>query len=196
MKPFAEACERNKEPILAVLREVFANVHTVLEIGSGTGQHAVYFAGHLPHLRWQTSDLCANHAGIAAWIADSGLPNVLAPIDLDVGDDAWMAERVDAVFSANTAHILSWRQVQSMMAGVGRVLDAGGLFCLYGPFSYGGRHTADSNEAFDRLLRARDPESGIRDADALDALALSCGLRRIGDYAMPANNRILVWEKT
>lgn len=195
MKPYSEACEENKVPILAMLREVFGDRQRVLEIGSGTGQHAVYFASHLPHLRWQTSDLPANLAGIRAWLDEAGLPNLPAPLALDVEQAAWPVGRVDAVFSANTAHIMSWRCVQSMFAGIGCVLDPGGVFTLYGPFSYRGRHTSESNARFDAWIRARDPAAGVRDFEALDALAGTAGLVLEADVEMPVNNRTLVWRK-
>jgi len=194
VKPYAESCDQNKAPILAVLKRLFADRRKVLEIGSGTGQHAVFFGAALPHLVWCPSDRAEQHAGIDAWRGDAGLPNVCPPLDLDV-DGEWPAERYDAVFSANTAHILSWPQVQKMFEGVGRVLDSGGLLILYGPFNYGGRYTSESNARFDAWLKARDPASGIRDFEALDALAGSQGMRMLEDVEMPANNRILVWRK-
>jgi cyclopropane fatty-acyl-phospholipid synthase-like methyltransferase len=195
MKPYAEACEQNKEPILALLREVLADARTVLEIGSGTGQHAVHFGRALPHLTWITSDLPAHHAGIRAWVEEAGLPNVLAPLALDVAQQPWPVPPVDAVFSANTAHIMAWPQVERLFAGVGRVLVPGGVFCLYGPFSYGGRHTAESNARFDRWLRLRDAASGVRDFEALDRLATAAGLALLHDQEMPVNNRTLVWRR-
>jgi len=195
MKPFSEACEQNKDPILAVLRQELARCRSVLEIGSGTGQHAVHFGRHLPHLTWQTSDLAELHPGIMAWLKGAGLDNVLPPLALDV-NGAWPAARFDAVFSANTTHILSWPQVQRMFGGIGEMLEAGGVFCLYGPFNYGGRYTSPSNARFDMWLRARDPASGVRDFEALDALATDAGMRLACDHEMPANNRILVWHKT
>ncbi len=194
MKPFAESCEQNKDPILEVLSEQFAAVRDVLEISSGTGQHAVHFARHLPHLQWQTSDVADQLDGIRQWIAESGLDNIGEPIELDV-DGVWPALEVDAVFSANSAHILSWEQVQRMFAGIGRVLRPQGLFCLYGPFNYAGHYTSKSNEKFDKWLKERDPQSGIRDFEKLVALGSEHGLRLVQDYEMPANNRTLVWQK-
>lgn len=195
MKPTAESCLQNRAPILTVLRAVLAGRRRLLEIGSGTGQHAVYFAPELPHLQWQTSDLEENHAAIHAWLADAGSPNILPPLALDVRTRPWPADAVDAVFSANTAHIMGWDAVEAMFAGVGRVLEEGGVFALYGPFNYGGGYTADSNARFDAWLRQRDPASGVRDFEALDALARTAGLRLWQDYAMPADNRTLVWRK-
>jgi cyclopropane fatty-acyl-phospholipid synthase-like methyltransferase len=194
-KPFAESCEENKKPILAVLRQELAQARQLLEIGSGTGQHAVYFARQLPHLVWHTSDVAQHHPGIQAWIADEGPDNVRAPLALDVALDPWPAQAFDAVFSANTVHIMGWAEVERLFAGVGQVLLAEGRFCLYGPFNVNDQYTSESNARFDAWLKGRDPKSGIRDQAALDRLAAAAGLRRAADYAMPANNNILVWEK-
>lgn len=194
-KPYSEACERNRGPILDVLRVHLAQARSVLEIGSGTGQHAVHFAAALPHLTWQTSDLAANHPGIHAWVAEAGLPNLLPPLTLDVGAGTWSCDtRYDAVFSANTCHIMSWEEVRAMFAGVAGVLAAGGRLCIYGPFNYGGAFTSDSNAAFDAMLRAQAPHMGLRDFEAMDALALQHGLTLERDHPMPANNRLLVWR--
>ncbi|HKK04648.1 MAG TPA: DUF938 domain-containing protein [Gammaproteobacteria bacterium] len=195
MKPFSESCEQNKQPILAVLREALADSRAVLEIGSGTGQHAVFFARELPYLTWYTSDRLEYHPGIRAWLEEAGLANVHGPAELDARQREWPAVEVDAVFSANTAHIMDWPAVEAMFAGVGRLLPADGVFCLYGPFNYGGRYTSQSNERFDAWLRARDPASGVRDFDDLEALARAAGLELQRDYEMPANNRTLVWRK-
>jgi hypothetical protein len=187
MKPFSEASERNRAPILAVLRRVFKDSKRVLEIGSGTGQHAAYFAAELPHLIWQASDVAAHLPGIREWIADP------APIELDV-DGIWPRIDVDAVFSANTCHIMSWAQVHRMFEGIGKISSLKTL-CLYGPFNYGGRPTSESNARFDAMLRGRDPASGIRDFEAVDALASAQSLTLVDDVAMPANNQTLVWRK-
>ena len=195
MKPYAESCAQNRDPILAVLREVFADRRQVLEIASGTGQHAVYFAEALPHLTWHTSELPENHAGIQAWLDEAHLPNVRPPLALDVNAATWPIAEVDAVFNANTVHIVAWPAVERMFAGIGRVLAPGGKLALYGPFNYGGRFTSDSNARFDAWLKARDPVSGVRDFEALDELARTHGLRLLEDYAMPSNNRTLVWRR-
>ena len=195
MKPFSEASESNKEPILAILREAFAHVRSVLEIGSGTGQHAVHFAQHLPHLIWHTSDLPANHAGICAWLDEASLPNTRPPLALDVNELAWPVAAVEGVFTANTLHIVSWPEVEKLFAGVGRVLLPGGVMCVYGPFNYHGAFTSESNARFDDWLKARDPNSGVRDAEAVGALAASHGLTLEMDHAMPDNNRTLVFRK-
>lgn len=195
MKPFAESCSQNRDPILEVLRVELTDKTRLLEIGSGTGQHAVYFAPEFPQLVWQTSDVTEMHNGIRAWLDESALDNVLPPLSLDVCADDWPRQRYDAVFSANTAHIMAWPQVVCLINGVGRVLDAGGVFCLYGPFNYKGKYTSASNADFDAWLKSRDPLSGIRDFEALDELARDAGLVLKRDYAMPANNRTLVWSK-
>ena len=195
MKPYSQSCDDNKAPILAVLCEVFADTDTVLEIGSGTGQHAVYFAKHLPHLVWQASDVVENLAGIRMWLDEAALPNVLSPMMLDAADERWPIAKADAVFSANTAHIMAWSQVEQMFAGIGDVLRVNGVLALYGPFNYGGAYTSESNARFDAWLKARDPLSGVRDFEALNALALAQGMSLLKDYAMPANNRTLVWRK-
>lgn len=193
-KPYSEACERNREPILGVLRQAFADSRFVLEIGSGTGQHAVYFGAALPHLTWQTADLPRHHAGIQMWIEESRLPNVWQPLALDVNQPNWPIEGVDAVFTANTFHIVSWPEVQRMFDGVARVLRTGGVLCVYGPFNYGGEYTSESNARFDAMLRARDPGSGIRNFEDVRALAEQNGLVFEADHPMPANNRTLVWK--
>ncbi len=194
-KPYAESSAQNRAPIQAVLEEVFADRSRVLEIASGTGQHAVYFGAALPHLNWQTSELPHNHPGILAWLDEAKLPNVLPPVALDVNDADWPVGTFDAVFNANTVHIVSWPAVQRMFAGIGRVLEPGGLLCLYGPFNYGGRYTAESNARFDIWLKNRDPESGVRDFEAVNALAEDQGLILVRDFDMPRDNRTLVWRR-
>jgi len=194
-KPWSQACENNKGPILAVLRRYLTDARTVLEIGSGTGQHAVFFAAALPRLVWQCSDLPANHAGIRLWLEEAGLTNVRPPLALDVTAENWGVAEVDAVFSANTAHIMHWPAVRAMIRGVGRVLKPDGLLLVYGPFSYGGRHTSESNARFDLSLRASDPGMGVRDFDAVAREAEAAGLGLVEDCPMPANNRLLVWQR-
>jgi cyclopropane fatty-acyl-phospholipid synthase-like methyltransferase len=194
-KPFSQACENNKEPILDVLRRVFSHTRQVLEIGSGTGQHAVYFAPRLPHLEWYTSDLAENLAGIRLWIEEQPCENLFPPTALDVSASDWPIVDFDAVFSANTAHIMHWPDVEAMFRGVAFYLPFRGRFALYGPISYHGMHTSESNVRFDQSLRARDSKMGIRDLDALEALAEAGGMVLLEDNEMPANNRTLVWEK-
>ena len=195
-KPFSQACENNKRPILEVLQRRLGDVSSVLEIGSGTGQHAVFFAEQLPHLQWRTLDLVENHAAIRQWIDDAKLPNVLAPVALDVTEPHWPIGPVPAVFSANTAHIMAWPVVQAFLQGVGRVLAPGGLFLLYGPFNYEGGYTSESNARFDEWLEQRDPESAIRHFEDIERESRAAGLSLVEDVAMPANNRLLVWRAT
>ena len=195
MKQYSEACEQNRSPILNILRNEFSKVHHVLEIGSGTGQHAVYFSRHLPHLQWQTSDLEENHASIRAWLMEAGLANARPPLSLDVSRDEWPAVQYDGVFSANTAHIMSWFAVECMFTGIGKQLGQRGRFCLYGPFNYGNRYTSSSNRRFDHWLKSRDINSGLRNFEDLDELAGNHGMILRADHEMPVNNRLLVWEK-
>jgi cyclopropane fatty-acyl-phospholipid synthase-like methyltransferase len=195
VKQFSEACERNREPILAVLETALADKKKVLEIGSGTGQHAVYFARHLPHLSWQTSDLQNNHASIAAWQEEAGLSNVLPPFELNVGGE-WPEQAFDAVFTANTCHIMAWPEVVAMFAGVSRALAVGGLFILYGPFNYGGQFTSPSNQRFNEYLLAQAPHMGIRDFEEIQRLAEKEHMTLLSDHEMPANNRLLIFSKS
>jgi cyclopropane fatty-acyl-phospholipid synthase-like methyltransferase len=195
MKPYAESCAQNQAQILEVLREEFAENKNVLEIASGTGQHAVFFARALPHLNWQTSELAQNHAGIQAWLDEAQLANVRSPVTVDVFAPAWPVDQVDAVFNANTVHIVSWQGVEHMFAGIGRVLSLGGIVCIYGAYNYGGKFTSESNERFDAWLKSRDPVSGVRDFEAVNLLAEAQGLRLLKDVSMPGNNRTLVWQR-
>ena len=193
-KPDAPAARRNREAILAVLRDVLGSSTSLLEIGSGTGQHAVYFGQALPALRWQTSDRSENHAGILAWVNEASLDNVVAPLDVDVLRRDRVDGRYDAVFSANTAHIMSYPAVECMFRLVGSVLDDGGVFCLYGPFNVNGQFTSASNERFNESLKLQNPEMGIRDLADLNGLAVANGLGESRRYAMPANNMLIVWR--
>lgn len=194
-KQFSVACERNQEPILHVLRDTLADCKSILEIGSGTGQHAVFFGAQLPHLLWQTSDLPQNHPSIIAWQQEAQCANVLPPIALDVSTDEWPQGPFDAVFSANTCHIMAWDEVVTMFAGVGRVLRVGGMLCIYGPFNYHGAFTSASNAQFDAHLKSQAAHMGIRDFEAMDRLANDHGMTLEADHAMPANNRLLVWRR-
>ncbi len=194
MKPYAESSENNKVPILAVLKEIFSERERVLEIASGTGQHAVYFGRELPHLTWQPSELVHNLAGIQAWLDEAQLPNVLSPLAIDVSDANWPISEVDAIFNANTVHIISWPKAKHMFANVGRHIAPGGYVCLYGPYNYGGKFTSESNARFDAWLKSRDPNSGVRDFEAVNQLAALHGLNLLRDIAMPSNNRMLVWR--
>jgi SAM-dependent methyltransferase len=189
------ACERNKGPILAVLERELAASRSVLEIGSGTGQHAVHFARHLPHLSWQPTEVGAELGPLAERIRLEGTPNLRPALELDVRAHPWPVGRVDAVFSANTLHIMAWEAVEHFFRGIGSVLAVPGVLCVYGPFRYRGEYTSASNAEFDRFLRCRDPASGIRDFEALERLAAAVGLELAADHAMPANNQTLVWRR-
>jgi hypothetical protein len=194
-KPHSPSCDRNREPILTVLRKYFADRHDALEIGSGTGQHAVHFAAAMPGLRWQCSDVADNLPGIRMWLVETALPNTPAPIELDVARGPWPTQTFDAVFSANSLHIMGWADVEALFAGLDAVLANDATLVVYGPFNYGGDYTSDSNREFDGWLKARDRRSGIRDFEAVDALANTVGLKLVADVAMPANNRCLVWRR-
>jgi SAM-dependent methyltransferase len=215
----SEACERNKGPILEILASAFAHTSKVLEIGSGTGQHATHFAAHLPHLIWQPSDTGDYLTGLRERIVTErdraasegipsgelarkppagvteGTPNLRPPIELDVCDLPWAVEPVDAVFTANTLHIMGWNAVKDFFGGIGRVLTGPAVLCIYGPFRYGGRYTSASNAEFDRFLRARDPASGIRDFEEVNTLSSEQGLTLLADHPMPANNQLIIWHK-
>lgn len=195
MKPYSESCEENKQPILGVLEKIFARPGMLLEIGSGTGQHAVYFSERLPHVTWQPTDVDSNLPGIRAWINETPRDNLREPISLNVRTGKWPDSEFHYVYSANTAHIMSWPEVEHMFTGVGRNLLPGGRFALYGPFNYHGRYTSESNERFDAWLKNRDPASGLRDFAALNDLAQQSGMEFLDDFAMPVNNRTLVWQK-
>lgn len=196
-KPYAESCDQNRAPILEVLKRYLPDRRRLLEIGSGTGQHAVYFAPAFPELIWQTSDRDEYLAGIRAWLDEAGSDNLPPPLRLDVAVRSdWPAASYDVVFSANSAHIMSIAEVEAMFAGVGRVLADGGAFLLYGPFNYGGRYTSASNRQFDAWLKGRDPASGIKDLDQLTEFAATAGMKLEVDVEMPVNNRMLVWRRS
>lgn len=197
--PYSQACENNKQPILQVLKDVFSTSGTLLEIGSGTGQHAVHFASALPHLQWLPSDRPQANNLSKARIEHANLKNILPPIELDVTQADWSAASVpaalSAVFSANTAHIMAWVEVAAMFSEVGKRLEAGGGFCLYGPFNYDGKYTSASNQQFDQHLKRQAAHMGIRNLEDLAELARPAGLLLEADHKMPANNRLLVWRK-
>lgn len=216
MKPFSEASERNKEPILDVLRTHLANATRVLEIGSGTGQHAVHFAAGLPNVVWQPTDQPQCLDGIRQWVEEAALPNLRDPQPLlahvegfvsglastnpstfqKVLDDGESPSGFDAVFTANTLHIMGWTEVEALFAGIPAMLRDGPVTVIaYGPFNRDGQFTSESNRDFDVWLKARDPRSGIRDAETIDALAGAMGFTLVDDVAMPANNRMLIWHR-
>lgn len=192
--PFSQACENNKSPILEKLVSLFANCSRVLEIGSGTGQHAIHFAKGLPHLKWQPSDQAEYLPGVRQWLDAYQTKNILPPIELNVLQKNWPVG-FDAVFSANTSHIMSWDIARHMLKHVSEALPAGGVFVLYGPFNYNGNFTSSSNANFDRFLREQDPLRGIRDFEKVDQIVSDNGMALIDDFTMPANNRLLAWAK-
>lgn len=195
-KPFSAACERNRDPILEVLRVHFADRKRVLEVGSGNGQHAVYFAAALPQLVWQSSDRLENHLGIRMWLEDAGLSNVLPPLALDANDPDWSAAgSFDAVFTANTFHIMAWDEVEKFFRRMPEVMTEDARLVVYGPFNYGGKFTSASNAQFQQTLKSWGAQMGIRDFEAVEVLAREVGLELLEDRAMPANNRCLVWKR-
>ena len=191
-KPFSQSCENNKQPILEVLERVLADTQKLLEIGSGTGQHAVYLAPHLTHLQWQTSDMPNNHNGILAWLADSQATNIQPPVEFTIGQNDWPSKAFDTVFTANTTHIMQVDEAKSMMEMVSENLPKGGVFCQYGPFNINGQYTSDSNKAFDQYLQQQKC-GGIRDIEELQTWAKELTL--IEKIPMPANNFIFHWKK-
>ena len=196
MKPFSESCEQNQQVILDIIKPLLHDCHSVLEIGSGTGQHAVYFAQHLPHVQWQSSDRQENIKGIQLWLDEADLSNISSPLVLNVMQAEWPELSVDAVFMANTLHIMSWHEVKAFFSQISRVLQKNASLIIYGPFNYHGQYTSESNQRFDLWLKSRDPDSGIRDFSAVNRLAEENQLQLVADYAMPANNRILYWKNS
>jgi len=196
MKQYSPSCERNKGPILAVLREIITAPGLVLEIGSGSGQHAVHFARGLSHVTWQPTDIAENLPSIAAWRAEANLPNLHEPQVLDLFADAWPVTSAQALICINTIHIVSWAGVEKLFEGAGRLLVPGGILYVYGPYRYAEKTLEPSNEEFDRWLKARDPLSGVRLFEDVNRLAEQNGLALSGDRAMPANNRSLWWMKS
>jgi len=194
-KPFSSSSEENKDVILQTIQPLLLNKNSVLEIASGTGQHAVYFAQHLPNLQWQTSDLRESHTGIQQWLADAQLSNVLPPIALDVSKDSWPKQTYDAIFSANSFHIMNSQNVADLFSHIHATINPSGLVIIYGPFNYQGRFTSDSNQRFDLWLKGNNPESGIKDFEWCNQLAENAGFKLVHDFEMPQNNRILCWQK-
>ncbi|MDH5785104.1 MAG: class I SAM-dependent methyltransferase [Chromatiales bacterium] len=194
-KPYAESCDENGPPILEVLRRELPASGDLLEIGSGTGQHAVMFATALPDIQWHTSDMIEMHDGIQMWLDEVSHPNLHPPIRLNVLSDPWPEQRYDAIYSANTAHIMSEEAVEAMFRGAGKVLKPASSFLLYGPFMYDGEHTSESNARFELWLKSQGDHQGIRDVSWLKEIASSAGLELEKDIEMPANNRILLWQR-
>lgn len=196
MKPHSQACENNKQPILECLRAIFVEPGLVLEIGSGTGQHVEFLATQLPHLQWQPTNHPSALGDCEERLREAALANVLPPLTLDVAASNWPLTAADAAFSANTAHIMSWPEVEAMFLGLAGILPEGAPFCLYGPFNYAGNFTSASNRTFDEHLRRRAAHMGIRDIEDLLDLAARSDFTLAADHAMPANNRLLVWRRT
>ena len=195
-KPYSESCDQNKFPILSIISPIFSECSQVLEIGSGTGQHAVFFAENMPHITWRCSDCDPYIEGIQQWIEESHVSNVVTPITLDVSRSAWPKHPVDAVFTANTLHIMNNQDVVNYMIGVGHLLNTGGHLVIYGPFNYNGEFTSASNKSFEQWLKSRDPLSGIKNFEDIESLANENGFKLCRDYEMPANNRILHFNKS
>jgi hypothetical protein len=194
-KPFSEACENNKAPILSVISEVFRTGTTVLEIGSYTTQHVQYFAEKLPGITWQPSDTKENLAIVKAGLEGVALENILSPVDLDVRDERWPITMAEGIFSANTLHIMPEYKIPYFFRGASMILAPRSCLCVYGPFKYEGKYTSASNEKFDNWLKTQDPASGIRDFEQMNSLAISAGMVLVADHDMPANNQLLVWQK-
>ncbi|MEJ0037505.1 MAG: DUF938 domain-containing protein [Gammaproteobacteria bacterium] len=194
-KPHAPSCDRNQQPILDVLKGCFSDRKQVLEVGSGTGQHAVFFAAAMPWLTWQTADMKESLPGIRLWLDEAALPNLPPPLELQAAGP-WPKGPYDAVFSSNTLHIMGWPEVRKLFAALDGVMAQDAVLAVYGPFNYGGKFTSASNAEFDVWLKRRSAASGIRDFEAVNALAESIGLKLLADHAMPANNRTLVWKRS
>lgn len=194
-KPYSESCDQNKDPILSVIQPLLRNCTNVLEIGSGTGQHAIYFAENMPHVCWHPSDCAEYLPGITQWLDEAGLENSSSPIELDVSSSAWPSIDVDAIFTANSVHIMSWKNVQDLFHGVGQLLETNGQFIVYGPFNYDNQYSSESNARFDDWLRSRNTESSIKNFEDVCQLAEQNGMFLVNDYEMPVNNRILHWTK-
>ncbi|UZE96045.1 class I SAM-dependent methyltransferase [Alkalimarinus alittae] len=195
MKPIAESCLRNQQPIAEVLSGVLNNVKAVLELGSGTGQHGVYLAQRFPHLTWQPSDLKECLPGMRQWWQDAALGNLCEPIELDVTSENWPTTLTyDAIFTANTLHFVSWRIAEALLVGAANILPLDGILCIYGPFNENGQYTGEGNRQFDQWLKARDPESGIKEIERVEDLLANFGLALKSRHQMPANNLMLVFQ--
>lgn len=190
------ACERNRQPILRVLQPLLKDAGSVLEVGSGTGQHACYFAEAMPHLTWQPADQAAWQPGLKLNLQARGSGNIPEPVELEVSAGQWPDGVYDAVYTANTLHIMSWENVGDFYQGLPSVTKPGSLLCVYGPFNYEGAYTSESNASFDRSLQQRDPLSGIRDFEAVAQLAEAQGFKLLQDNEMPANNRLIIWRRS
>ncbi|MGJ8668343.1 MAG: DUF938 domain-containing protein [Oceanococcus sp.] len=194
-KPYAPACERNAEAIYQVLQQHLPSTAHILEVGSGTGQHAVTFAQQQSHWLWQCSDRAEQLPGIGAWLEELPAERLPAPMALDLLNDAWPSIQFDAVFSANTLHIMPWQGCLTLFQNISSILKPGGKLLIYGPFNYKGQYTSDSNAQFDEWLKQGAEHQAIRDFEAVAGLATAAGLELLQDHSMPANNRLLCWQK-
>jgi len=195
VKVAVPAAERNKAPILSMLRRALPAAGTVLEVAGGSGQHAAFFAEHLPRITWQATEQPGALAGMQAWREECGAPNLPPPLALDINQSPWPVERADAVVCINAVHIIPWPAVQNLVQKGAKLLAPGAVFFLYGPFRYRNRALEPSNESFDMWLRQQDPRSGLRELESVDALMEENGLCLAADEAMPANNRSVWWRK-
>ena len=195
-KPFSQACENNKQPILEVLSRYLTEPASLLEVGSGTGQHAAFLSGMLPHIRWQPSDVMGNLAGISSWTEETGHPNLATPILFNVNQTDALPQAHDHLFSANTLHIMSWPEVETFFTLIPQLVNTAGYVFFYGPFKYNGDFTSPSNANFDLWLKERGQHQGIRDFEAIAGLAEQADLSLVEDVRMPANNQVLVWKKS
>lgn len=194
-KPFSQACENNKVAIADALGAYLRGVEQVIEIGSGTGQHAVYFAERFPDVVWQPSDVAKNHEGIRTWIIEAGLENIREPLELDISAATWGASAQSAIYLSNVVHIIEPHLVERLFVHIDGTLAPEGLLFMYGPYNYGGRFTSDGNQRLDDWLKSLHPDYGIRDFEQIDQLARNRGLMLLDDVTMPANNRLLIWRR-
>lgn len=195
MKAYSETAEENKTRVFPVIEPYLKGVRVALEIASGTGQQVLYFAKMTPKIEWQPTDLAANIPGIHQWVDDAELHNVIAPQVLDVASIEWPVEVVEFAYTSNSLHIMSWQHVVALFSRLGELMPAEAYFCVYGPFSFAGKHVSDSNVRFDAYLKQQHPLSGVRDTDALKSLAESHGFLLQDTVEMPHNNHILIWQK-
>ena len=195
-KPYSSSCERNYKVICDVLKKVIGNNHkNLLEVGSGTGQHAVYIAPQFPHITWTTSDLKLNHEGINLWLQEANISNIKGPLELEIGKNDFPDGNFDVVYTANTLHIMDWDKGKMFMELCGKNLNKDALVIIYGPFNYNGAYTSQSNASFDTFLKERDPLSGIRSFEEVNENLSSRGFTLLNDFEMPANNRTLCFKK-
>lgn len=195
-KPYSPACDRNKEPILEVLKEVIHGTdRRLLEIGSGTGQHAVFLAPHFPQVEWHPTDVTVNLKGISIWLDEAKAKNIQRPTRVEVGKDELPKLKFDVIFTSNTFHIMHWKECKSLIKQFGGRLREGSRVVIYGPFKYGGNFTSPSNEEFDQSLKARDPLSGIRNFEDVNNAMIKNGFELMMDVPMPANNQTLVYKR-